>query len=325
MKVKRIYELAVAKGIECDPRGRDRVETYLKRRKEDYDELKTDKKDFFDKEKITNPFADTRILCGDLEKEVKAILLGIDMEVGEILLADRLTQRGTTVDLVIAHHPEGKAMANFYAVMDMQADILHKFGVPINVAESILEPRIKEVARRVMPSNYNRSVDAAKLLGIPMMCIHTPADNAVTDFLQKMFDSEKPEYVKDVIKILQDIPEYKISLADQDVPAVIVGSEKRRCGKVFVDMTGGTGGAKEMFEKLGNTDVGTVVGMHIGEDHRKEAEKHHINVIIAGHMASDSLGINIIVDELLKEDPSMVIYSCSGHTRVSRLNSDKRL
>ena len=34
-------------------------------------------------------------------------------------------------------------MANLYGVMDMQSGILLKYGVPINIAEDIMEERIK--------------------------------------------------------------------------------------------------------------------------------------------------------------------------------------
>ncbi len=80
------------------------------------------------------------------------MLVGIDIEVGEVLLAETLKNRGESIDLIMSHHPEGKAYANLYSVMHMQSDILNKFGVPINIAEDLLEGRIKEVERRLMPS-----------------------------------------------------------------------------------------------------------------------------------------------------------------------------
>ncbi|HHY39985.1 MAG TPA: NGG1p interacting factor NIF3, partial [Syntrophaceticus sp.] len=81
--------------------------------------------------------------------------------------------------------------------------------------------------------------------------------------------------------------------------------------------TGGTSGARESYEKLAAAGVGTIVGMHMSEDHRKEAEKHHINVVIAGHMASDSLGLNLFLDEL--EQRGVEIVPCSGLLRISRV------
>jgi len=178
-----------------------------------------------------------------------------------------------------------------------------------------MDERIKEVERRLLPANHTRTVDASRLLDIPFMCIHTPSDNAVTDYLQKLFDREKPGRVKDMVAILKDIPEYKAAIDEKAGPKVFVGSDKRKAGKVFVDMTGGTGGSKNIYEKLSNAGIGTVVGMHISEDHRKEAEKHHVNVVIAGHMSSDNLGMNLLLDDILK---GVNVTATSGFRRFSR-------
>jgi putative NIF3 family GTP cyclohydrolase 1 type 2 len=99
-------------------------------------------------------------------------------------------------------------------------------------------------------------------------------------------------------------------------PKLILGNDKNRAGKIFVDMTGGTGGSEDAFAKLAIAGVGTIVGMHMGEKHRKEAEKNHINVIIAGHMASDSLGMNLLLDVL--EEKGIAVTPCSGLTRFKR-------
>ena len=174
MKLQEFYNLAIQAGIDADPRGRAAVEAELRETAKAYEELKPEDKALFDTEKLMNPYADSRILYGDPEREVKRVLVGIDMETPEILLADRLNQKGAGIDLVLAHHPEGRAYANFYEVMKMQADILNRFGVPINVAESQLSGRMKEVERSLLPVNHTRPVDAARLLDIPLVCLHTP-------------------------------------------------------------------------------------------------------------------------------------------------------
>lgn len=314
MKLIGLYSYFIEKGIGLDPRGKTAVEKVLSKKNEDYKALKDDEKKDFDLDALKNPYADTRILNGDEGLDVKRVLVGIDIEVGEIILADRLREKGEAVDLVISHHPEGRAYANFYEVMHMQADILNKFGVPINVAEDILSDRIKEVQRRVMPINHTRAVDAARLLNIPFMCVHTPADNAVTTYLQQLIDNKKPDTLKDVLEILKEIPEYQDAAKNNAGPNIMIGSKERRAGKIFVDMTGGTGGSKDAFEKLSQAGVGTIVAMHISEDHRKEAEKHHINVVIAGHIASDNLGMNLLLDGLTSIDAA----GCSGFTRIKR-------
>ncbi|MBZ4653580.1 MAG: hypothetical protein JG781_919 [Peptococcaceae bacterium] len=316
MKIREIYELFVKQGIENDPRSKDEIERVLKQAEETYKETKETDKEFFDQERLTNPYSDTRILYGNPELEVKKVLVGIDVEISEILLADRLRERGESVDLIIAHHPEGKALVALHKVMTMQEDILAHLGVPVNIAEGLMSSRISEVERGLMPLNHNRSVDAARLLGIPFMCVHTPADNMVNTFLTKLFEEKNPCTLGEIIKILREIPEYKEAAKIGAGPKIVVGSEKKRAGKIFVDMTGGTGGSEDAYAKLADAGVGTIVGMHIGEKHRKEAEKNHINVIIAGHMASDSLGMNLLLDSLAEQGVS--ILPCSGLIRVKR-------
>lgn len=319
----KFYKFAVDWGIRNDPRGEKPVHTLLQKKRKDFEKLDQKQKDFFDKEKFSNPYADTRILHGSANQRIHSVLVGIDIEIAEVLLADRLRGSGRSIDVIVAHHPEGRAMANFYEVMDMQADILNKFGVPITVAEGILQERIKEVERRVLPVNHTRAVDAARLLDIPFVCVHTPADNGVTRFLQKEFDRRRPVFLSDVMDALFEIPEYQNGARANAGPKLIAGSPGSRAGKVFVDMTGGTGGSKEAFEKLVQAGVGTVVGMHIGEDHLKEAKKHHVNVVIAGHMSSDTLGMNLLLDGLVREHGSLDVVACSGFCRISRTKAGK--
>jgi hypothetical protein len=60
--------------------------------------------------------------------------------------------------------------------------------------------------------------------------------------------------------------------------------------------------------------------MHLSEDHRKEAEKHHINVVIAGHISSDNLGMNLLLDEIEKAEPAgLSVLCCSGFKRFKRV------
>lgn len=317
MKLRKIYETVIAKGIDADPRGKKTVLRSLEKAKKKYKDLKKDEKEFFDIESLTNPYADTRILHGSGEKDVRTALVGIDMEMGEILLADRLSSRGEKIDLVISHHPEGKAFANFYEVMHMQADILKRFGVPINIAESLLEGRIKEVERRLSPVNHTRAADMARLLDIPFLCMHTPTDNMVASYLQRTFDKKAPESLVDILRILKEIPEYREAEKNNAGPKILLGSHDRSAGKIFVDMTGGTEGAKDIFKSLVSSGINTIVGMHLGDEHRKEAEKHHLNVVIAGHISSDNLGVNLMLDEVQKQG-KLNIVACSGFRRFER-------
>ena len=318
MKLSEFYKRAIEAGLENDPRGKAFVLKDLECKKKDYDNLKPREKETFDIESLENPYSDSRILNGKGDEEIRSVLAGIDIEVGEVLLAETLRGKNRPVDMVLSHHPEGRAYANLFSVMYMQADILHRFGVPINIAEDLMEGRVKEVERKLMPVNHTRSVDAAKLLNIPFVCLHTPADNMVATYLQRLFDDRKPYTLDDVIELLKELPEYREAEKNNAGPKILLGAKNRKAGKIFVDMTGGTGGSKDIFQSLSMSGINTVVGMHLGEDHCKEAEKYHVNVVIAGHIASDNLGVNLLLDSITK-DEKLELLECSGFRRITRL------
>jgi len=319
VKLREIYETAVRMGIDADPRGRDGVDAFLARTKRRYEALPDHLKELADPQDLTNPFSDTRIYVGDPDTEVQTILGGIDMNPAEILLADRLRERGTAIDAIYTHHPEGWGLVKLDTVMEVQADIWASYGVPIQAGERFIGERMDEVKRRMMPVNYDQAIDVARLLDIPFFSAHTPTDNLVVDYLKKWFAKKRPTLIEDVQKALLEIPEYRIAAQKGAGPYVGKSSPGARAGKIWVDMTGGTEGPKKVIEKLADGGVGTIVGMHMGEELREQAEKNNIHVLIAGHMSSDSLGINIFLDEL--ERNGVKTIATSGLIRVHR---DKR-
>jgi putative NIF3 family GTP cyclohydrolase 1 type 2 len=318
MKLDRLYKKAVEIGVSRDLRDPEEVHRLLADEAESFGDLKAEDKKFFDRDRLFNPYADTRILNGDPSAEVRKILIGIDIEVGELLMAYLLNkEEKARIDLVVSHHPMGSALVNLYEVMKLQAKLLSKVGVTISVAEQLMDKRIGEVERRLMPINATREIDAARILGIPLMCVHTPADNCVTHYLTHLLDAEKPGRLKDLVKILKGIPEYERAARLPSPPKVVSGAEGNSCGKIFVDMTGGTEGAKDIFEKIASGGVSTLVCMHVTEDHLANAKKANLNVVIAGHIASDSLGLNLLLDEVEKEE-RLEFVCLSGFERVRR-------
>ncbi len=318
MKLERLYRKAVEIGIANDLRGKNEINTILKEEKEKHKKIEKEEAEYYDRDRLFNPFSDTRILNGDPGTEVKKIMVGIDMQVGELLLAHLLNKDSDQkIDLVVSHHPEGLALAQLYEVMKLQADLLANYGITISVAEQLMGKRISEIERRLMPVNHTRTVDVARILGIPMMCIHTPADNCVTNLLKKTFEKAKPYRLKDLLQILKGFPEYKKSAKLQVPPKIVSGTESSKCGKIYVDMTGGTEGSKEIFEKYANSGVSTIVSMHLSEEHLENAKKASLNVVIAGHIASDVLGLNLLLDELEKEE-KLEFVCLSGFERIRR-------
>jgi len=314
MKTQDIQNLAIKMGMESDFRGVEGVKKFLENKKNKFSKLTEELKKDFDKESLENPYLDSGVYNIAEDKEIKKVLVGIDVGPEEILIAKELKD----IDLVIAHHPVGKGLAQLADVMHLQCDVYNYYGVPINVAEGLMKERISEVARGVNASNHQRTVDAAKLMKVNLMNSHTPCDNLAAKFLKELIENKKPETVGELIEILKEVPEYKMAMKIGVGPKIFVGSPENRCGKIAMsEITGGTEGSPKLYEKLANAGIGTVVGMHISEEHKKEAESANVNIVIAGHISSDSLGVNLFVDELEKQ--GIEIVSCSGFTRVSRI------
>jgi hypothetical protein len=316
MKLIDVYKSSIDLGRKADARTPRLIEAELKRQRERYEKLRGKERERFDPDLLWNPYSDSRLLHGEPGREVSELFCGIDITSAELLLADRLRERGQIVDAVIGHHPLGKARAMFSEVLHVQEGLLEEFGVPINVAEDILAPRIKEVFRGVHPVNFNQAVDTARLLDLPLMCLHCPCDNLAQRFVQDRVDKVKPERLSDVLSLLSDIPEFDLAMRDNSNPEVYVGEKGRRAGRIMVKMAGGAALPKEAYESLSKAGVGTVVCMHLPESHLEEARKAHINIVVSGHVASDSLGLNLMMDRLEKK--GVVVHPFSGFIRVKR-------
>lgn len=312
MKTKDIFDLGLQMGINSDFRGKDGIDKMLLRKKKSYDSLNEEKKKDFDIEALDNPFLDSRIHNIFEDKDIKKVIAGIDVDTSELLLAKQMN-----IDLVIGHHPVGKALSNLSDVMDLQSDILNYYGVPINIAEKLMSVRISEVARGVNSSNHNKTIDASKLLNLNFINLHTPCDNLVARYLKDLIEKENPERVEDLINLLKEIPEYKEACKINAGPKIFSGSPESRCGKtVLTEITGGTEGSPKLYEKMAQAGIGTIIGMHMSEEHKKEAETANINVVIAGHISSDSIGMNLFLDELEKKNIEIIPFS--GLIRVKR-------
>jgi hypothetical protein len=286
MKLSRFFELAVAAGSRADPRGAHRLFTY----------------------------ADSAILHGRPSQEVRSILAGIDIDVPELLLADRLRSSGRRIDCVLSHHPSGKAFAGLFKVMELQVGLLVKAGLDRRSAEEFLRERQREVERKMLPANHARAVDAARLLDIPFVCCHTPADNCASRYIGRLLAAARPEKVSDVLAALSRVEEYRHAREDGTGPRLVLGGSGRPAGRIFVEMTGGTEGPKDAYEPMRRSGIGTLVSMHIGEDHLVKIKGCGLNAVIAGHISSDTLGMNLMLDAVEREE-ALEIICCSGFRR----------
>lgn len=249
-------------------------------------------------------------------ENIRKVIFGVDMATPELLVA-----RQMGVDLVISHHPQGDtSTVDFHKVMERQIDCMVKAGVPINKAQKALKEAKGKIERSSHTANYDRTVSAARLLGVPFMNIHMPADIITENFVQEYLDKQITDpraTLGDVVGSLKKIPEYGSAVAG---PVTRVGAESDFAGKILVLMAGGTNGGEQVFKAYFEAGVGTIICMHVPDDVRKAVIDQNIgNIIVAGHMASDSIGINIIIRELEKRGLSVIRMSgIAGGTPASR-------
>jgi len=226
--------------------------------------------------------------------DVRRILAGIDMGATELLVAHQLGY-----DCVARHHPQGLGNTRL-GVLESRAhcNLLIRAGVPVNIAQKIAKAREKDISRRVKVSNLEAPVQMALLLGVASISIHTPADMLVERDLQARIDgifAKNPMLtLNEIIANICEIREFK---NHPQGPEIWVGDEKSLSGKVIVSMAGGGAPNLDEYKAMIDAGIGTFVVMHMKPEIADDLAKDgRCNVVVAGHMPSDSYGFNRILD-----------------------------
>jgi putative NIF3 family GTP cyclohydrolase 1 type 2 len=237
--------------------------------------------------------ADSQVYV-ESDGDVKRVLFGIDVDSTELLWAQ---QQG--YDAVIAHHPVGEhARMDFARVVHRQVDQMTAEGIDRAVAEKAVASRLDRIERANHMGNYNRIVDAARLIGMPLCNVHLACDiigrQEIVDLLRSRANEQTR--VGDVVEWLLEFPEMEAALTR---PEAWIGDASKPLGRWVVAMAGGTNGGYPVFREYYRAGVDTVLAMHIPEEdiHRLRAEAPpNANLLITGHMATDSIGINRVID-----------------------------
>ncbi len=224
---------------------------------------------------------------------IEKVLCGIDMNTPELLVAKMMGY-----DCVVGHHPRNTDLKGMVDLFREQMYAMHEQGVPLNEAQKLIETGATKMADADHGFNFNRNASAAEVLRMPFVCIHTPADIIVEKGIQKLLDerfADKPRVkLKEIIDVLGEVDEYKRAIFP---PKIAVGSPDSYAGKIHVVMSGVTGGGPDVYKAYFRAGVGTLVMMHASEEDIKAISEQKVgNLIVAGHMASDSYGMNRIIE-----------------------------
>jgi len=231
---------------------------------------------------------------GSLEK----VLFCIDAGASELLLAKQFG-----FDAVIAHHPvAGSAAINFYQVFRRHIQQMVTAGVPIGDAEEAVKKKLADLEVEAHTRNYSQIIDIAKLLKIPFMNIHTPLDEIGRSKMQQQIENKlmKDSTVRDVVSALEELSEFKNAITKIKIR---LGKAENPAGKVVVSHGAGTNGGYEIAKTYFKHGIGTVAYIHVSPaDLTKLIADVKGNLIVTGHIASDSVGINPLIEELEKRN-----------------------
>ncbi|GAC1482840.1 MAG: hypothetical protein PVSMB9_08630 [Candidatus Dormibacteria bacterium] len=248
-----------------------------------------------------------------VDGDVRRVLFGIDVELGELLLARELG-----LDGVIAHHPIGSsARLGIPAIIERHRSQMVAEGIPDVVAEEMMLARKLPVARALHSANYDRVVDAARQLSMPLMNIHLAADVLARRFFEgfvRASTKDPATTAGELVVELAALPEMAASIVK---PELWLGRAETRVGRWIVQMAAGTNGGAGIYRTYYEHGINTILAMHLDDRELRELERLQLpdaNLIITGHMPSDSIGVNQVIDVL--ERQGLEVIAGSGVIRA---------
>jgi len=238
---------------------------------------------------------------------IEEVLFGIDLKAPELVLAS-----AQGFDCAISHHPVGgSSTLRFHEVLGRHIDQMIDAGVPKDVAEETMQATIED--RRVLSSmsNYDHDPSVAGLLGMPYLNIHTPLDEIGRRRMAEAAASleEEAAAAELVDRLYEAFGEFRNAATEIEVR---VGNPENRVGNVVVSHGAGTNGGYPVAKAYFDHGVDTVIYIHCRPaDAKKLIEEYGESktLVVTGHIASDSVGINPYIDRLREEGVAVTTFS----------------
>jgi len=229
-------------------------------------------------------------------RNIRKALFGIDIGAAELVMA-----KGQGYDAVIAHHPAGgRTRLDAWKVFEQHIDQMIEMGVPEAAAKEAVRKKAATLEIEAHSVNYDCLPSVARHLKMPFMNIHNPLDELgrqlVTDRIRKSISERKEATVADVVASINTLPEFQQALTEVKVRH---GALSNLAGKTVFSHAAYTNGGYEVAKTYYKYGVDTVIYIHISEPDLAKVRADGVgNLIVTGHIASDSVGINPFIAEL---------------------------
>jgi len=126
----------------------------------------------------------------------------------------------------------------------------------------------------------------------------------MTEQVKLATEKDPKATVGDIVTSLHKLSEFRNALTPIEIG---LGKPSNKAGKVVVSHAAGTNGGYEVAKTFFKYGVGTLTYIHISS-----ADLEHLradgmeNLIVTGHISSDSVGINPFLAELKKKKISVI-------------------
>ncbi len=151
-------------------------------------------------------------------------------------------------------------------------------------------------------ANSDRAPSLARLLGLPYMNVHTPLDEIGRQRMAAAVAELDPQgAVADLVDHLcSRFGEFRHAPVPIEVR---VGSPIHRLGKAVVSHAAGTNGGYAVARAYFDHGVDTVLVIHFSASDTARLQTEYggrKTLLVTGHLAGDSIGINPFIDALRK-------------------------
>jgi hypothetical protein len=242
-------------------------------------------------------------------KNIKKVLYGIDIGVAELAYA-----KEENFDCVIAHHPVG--VVNYWKVFWKHLDQLKSKGVPEEEAREIIEKKVMALKYGAHSRNYDAIPSFARLIDIPFLNIHCPSDELgrrlISNAIQDLGEERNEPNLKKVVDYLESsFKEFQMAKTKIEIAK---GGEETPLGNWIFSHGALTNGGYAIADCYYRYGVDTVIYIHIAPAELSQILKLKTGqMMITGHLSSDSIGINPFLDKL--EEKGVEVTAIGGLIR----------
>ena len=226
-------------------------------------------------------------------RNIRKVLISVDVTTAELLLAKNMG-----CDAVIGHHPIGVSSIKFHGVFGRHTEYMVENGVPKYAARNAVRVLKRRTQIRSHANISGQTVESAKILGMALVNIHQPCDEFMRRVvLAKIRELKTDDNVSALLKSVREIPEFRNAVTR---PLLAIGNTKNRVGRVALVVAAGTNGGYLVAKLYYENNISTIIYLHIdpGDAAKLKAEKMRGNLVLLGHLAGDSVGINALANKL---------------------------